>query len=93
MESEGRAPWGLMSGWQLNSHRVLRLFRVLLMVEMVPGARGPFTGAHMSPVFSASDAKQTSMVDVYIQVRSWHQVGVYSSNQQLFIECLLCARY
>ncbi|XP_039092400.1 mitochondrial sodium/calcium exchanger protein isoform X2 [Hyaena hyaena] len=58
-----------MSGWQLNLHWVLRLFCVLLMVEMVPGARGPFTGAHMSPVFSASDAKQTSTVDVYIQCR------------------------
>ncbi|XP_043413609.1 mitochondrial sodium/calcium exchanger protein isoform X3 [Prionailurus bengalensis] len=57
-----------MTGRQKDLHWVLSLFLVLRMVETVSGARGPFTGTHMSSPFSASDVKQTSTVDVYIQV-------------------------
>ncbi|XP_047684816.1 mitochondrial sodium/calcium exchanger protein isoform X2 [Prionailurus viverrinus] len=56
-----------MSGRQKDLHWVLSLFLVLRMVETVSGARGPFTGTHMSSPFSASDVKQTPTVDVYIQ--------------------------
>ncbi|XP_043413607.1 mitochondrial sodium/calcium exchanger protein isoform X2 [Prionailurus bengalensis] len=58
-----------MTGRQKDLHWVLSLFLVLRMVETVSGARGPFTGTHMSSPFSASDVKQTSTVDVYIQCR------------------------
>ncbi|GAB5579073.1 mitochondrial sodium/calcium exchanger protein isoform X1 [Prionailurus iriomotensis] len=68
-ESAGQAPWGPMTGRQKDLHWVLSLFLVLRMVETVSGARGPFTGTHMSSPFSASDVKQTSTVDVYIQCR------------------------
>ncbi|XP_029777155.1 mitochondrial sodium/calcium exchanger protein isoform X1 [Suricata suricatta] len=60
---------GLMSGRQPNLHWVLSLFCVLPMVETVSGARGPFTGAHVSPPSSASDVKPTPTMDVYIQCR------------------------
>lgn len=84
-ESAGQAPWGPMTGRQKDLHWVLSLFLVLRMVETVSGARGPFTGTHMSSPFSASDVKQTPTVDVYIQVGSWHQAGVYSPNQRIFV--------
>uniref|UniRef100_A0A667H6T7 Mitochondrial sodium/calcium exchanger protein n=1 Tax=Lynx canadensis TaxID=61383 RepID=A0A667H6T7_LYNCA len=58
-----------MTGRQKDLHWVLSLFLVLRMVETVSGARGPFTGTHMSSPFSASDVKQTTTVDVYIQCR------------------------
>ncbi|XP_045314763.1 mitochondrial sodium/calcium exchanger protein isoform X2 [Leopardus geoffroyi] len=58
-----------MTGRQKDLHWVLSLFLVLRMVETVSGARGPFTGTHMSSPFSASDVKQTPTVDVYIQCR------------------------
>ncbi|XP_053758041.1 mitochondrial sodium/calcium exchanger protein isoform X1 [Panthera pardus] len=57
-----------MTRRQKDLHRVLSLFLVLRMVETVSGARGPFTGTHMSSPFSASDVKQTPTADVYIQV-------------------------
>uniref|UniRef100_A0A673VB93 Solute carrier family 8 member B1 n=1 Tax=Suricata suricatta TaxID=37032 RepID=A0A673VB93_SURSU len=52
-----------MSGRQPNLHWVLSLFCVLPMVETVSGARGPFTGAHVSPPSSASDVKPTPTMD------------------------------
>nr|XP_060468361.1 mitochondrial sodium/calcium exchanger protein isoform X2 [Panthera onca] len=58
-----------MTRRQKDLHRVLSLFLVLRMVETVSGARGPFTGTHMSSPFSASDVKQTPTADVYIQCR------------------------
>ncbi|XP_042818417.1 mitochondrial sodium/calcium exchanger protein isoform X3 [Panthera tigris] len=58
-----------MTRRQKDLHRVLSLFLVLWMVETVSGARGPFTGTHMSSPFSASDVKQTPTADVYIQCR------------------------
>ncbi|XP_058547179.1 mitochondrial sodium/calcium exchanger protein isoform X1 [Neofelis nebulosa] len=54
-----------MTRRQKDLHGVLSLF---LVVETVSGARGPFTGTHMSSPFSASDVKQTPTADVYIQV-------------------------
>ena len=92
-ESVGQAPWGPMTGRQKDLYWVLSLFLMLRMVETVSGARGPFTGTHMSSPFSASDVKQTPTVDVYIQVGSWHQAGVYSPNQRIFVASLLCGRY
>ncbi|XP_058547180.1 mitochondrial sodium/calcium exchanger protein isoform X2 [Neofelis nebulosa] len=55
-----------MTRRQKDLHGVLSLF---LVVETVSGARGPFTGTHMSSPFSASDVKQTPTADVYIQCR------------------------
>uniref|UniRef100_A0A8C9JBP7 Solute carrier family 8 member B1 n=1 Tax=Panthera tigris altaica TaxID=74533 RepID=A0A8C9JBP7_PANTA len=52
-----------MTRRQKDLHRVLSLFLVLWMVETVSGARGPFTGTHMSSPFSASDVKQTPTAD------------------------------
>ncbi|XP_049475268.1 mitochondrial sodium/calcium exchanger protein [Panthera uncia] len=52
-----------MTRRQKDLHRVLSLFLVLRMVETVSGARGPFTGTHMSSPFSASDVKQTPTAD------------------------------
>ncbi|XP_035979598.1 mitochondrial sodium/calcium exchanger protein isoform X3 [Halichoerus grypus] len=39
------------------------------MVETASGARGPFTGAHIGPQFSALGVNQTPMEDVSIQCR------------------------
>ncbi|XP_038292695.1 mitochondrial sodium/calcium exchanger protein isoform X1 [Canis lupus dingo] len=58
-----------MASRQLNLQRVLSLFRVLLMVETVSGARGSLTEAHIGPQFSASGVNQTPMDDVSIQCR------------------------
>ena len=68
-----------MAGRQLYLHPVLSLLCVeLLMVATVSGARGPFTGAHIGPQFSASSVNQTPTEDVNFQVGSWHQVWVHS---------------
>lgn len=91
-EGEGQAPWGLMAGGRRNGHWVLCWLSALLTVERVSGASGLYTGAHTSP-FPASGVKQIPVVDVSIQAESWHQVGVNSSKQQMFIGHLLCARH
>ncbi|XP_070372218.1 mitochondrial sodium/calcium exchanger protein isoform X2 [Equus asinus] len=62
VEREGR-PVGLMAGRRLHLPWVLSLLGVLLMVETALGARGPSTGAHLSPQFPASGVNQTAVVD------------------------------
>lgn len=93
MKARRRGGWGLMAGRQLILHWVLHLLCVLLMVRTVSGASSPSTGTHTSPEFPASGVNQTPVVDVSILTGSWHLVGVYSSNQQIAIEHLLCARH
>lgn len=75
-------------GRQLQLHWVLHLLCLLLMVETMSGASGPSTGAHTTPEFPASGVNQSPVVDVSIQAGSCYQVGLYSSNQQIFIEHL-----
>ncbi|XP_078193511.1 mitochondrial sodium/calcium exchanger protein isoform X6 [Callithrix jacchus] len=52
-----------MAGRWLDLRWALSVLCVLLMVETVPGARGPSTGAHISPQFPASGVNQTPVVD------------------------------
>uniref|UniRef100_A0A8C4LVG7 Solute carrier family 8 member B1 n=1 Tax=Equus asinus asinus TaxID=83772 RepID=A0A8C4LVG7_EQUAS len=52
-----------MAGRRLHLPWVLSLLGVLLMVETALGARGPSTGAHLSPQFPASGVNQTAVVD------------------------------
>ncbi|XP_063470611.1 mitochondrial sodium/calcium exchanger protein isoform X2 [Symphalangus syndactylus] len=52
-----------MAGRWLDLHWALSVLCVLLMAETVSGARGPSTGAHISPQFPASGVNQTPVVD------------------------------
>uniref|UniRef100_A0A2K5QHY4 Solute carrier family 8 member B1 n=1 Tax=Cebus imitator TaxID=2715852 RepID=A0A2K5QHY4_CEBIM len=52
-----------MAGRWLDLRWALSVLCVLLMVETVPGARGPSTGAHISPQFPASGVNQTPVID------------------------------